>query len=181
MVFFRELQLDLCFWFSTLSSLFPQPLSSKPPFFPSTQQQQSTHSTHERAGNAVNDNTLALFLFTTPHHHFTRPSLPSHSPHHSSSLLTHCVQPLSVVSPTMSCKHLWSCNSHTTAFLSPHSHLPHSLTLCDTLCFIPLRHESHAKHMQCRCEHRPSKGHHNGATQTTWVQFHHNLMKYSNY
>ena len=101
----------------------------------------SPHTPHEHAGNAVNDNTLALFLFTTPHHHFTRPSLPSHSPRHSSSLLTHCVQPPHMVSPTMSGKHLWSCNSHTTAFLSPHSHLPHSLTLCDTLCFTPLQYQ----------------------------------------
>ena len=171
--------MDLCFWFSTLSSLSLNHFPPNHPSFPPLNNN-SPHTPHEHAGNAVNDNTLALFLFTTPHHHFTRPSLPSHSPLHSSSLLTHCVQPPHMVSPTMSGKHLWSCNSHTTAFLSPHSHLPHSLTLCDTLCFIPLRHESHAKHMQCRCEHRPSKGHHNGATQTTWVQFHHNLMKYSN-
>ena len=102
--------------------------------FPSTTFLQTTllfiHSTttvhtlpHEHAGNAVNDNTLALFLFTTPHHHFTRPSLPSHSPRHSSSLLTHCVQPLPTVSPTTPCKHIWSCDSHTTAtILSPNSY-----------------------------------------------------------
>ena len=113
---FLELQLDLCFWFSTLSSLslnhFP---SNHPSFHPLNN---SPHTPHEHAGNSVNDNTLTLFLFTTPHHHFTRPSLPSHSPHHSSSLLTHCVQPMPMVSQTMPCKHLWSCNSHTTALLS---------------------------------------------------------------
>ena len=76
--------------------------------FPSTTFLQTTllslHSTttvhtlpHEDTGNAVSDNTLALFLFTTPHHHFTRPSLPSHEPRHSSSLLIHCVQPLPMV------------------------------------------------------------------------------------
>ena len=131
MWFFRELQLDLCFWFSTLSSLslnhFPPNHPSFPPF-----NNNAPHTAHEDTGNAVNDNTLALFLFTTPHHHFTRPSLPSHSPPHSSSLLTHCVQPLSVVSLTMSYKHLWSCNSHTTAPpLTPNSH---SLTLCGSHC-----------------------------------------------
>ena len=93
---------------------------------------------HEGAGNAVNDNTLALFLFTTPHHHFTRPSLPSHSPPHSSSLLTHCVQPLPMVSPTMPCKHLWSCNSRTIPppLLSSHSH--HSCRLLGGALAIPM-------------------------------------------
>ena len=102
--FFRELQLDLCFWFSTLSSLslnhFPPNHPSFPPLI-----NNNPHTPHEHAENAVSDNTLALFLFTTPHHHFTRPSLPSHSPHHSSSLLTHCVQPLPMVSPTIPRKH----------------------------------------------------------------------------
>ena len=90
--FFRELQLDLCFWFSTLSSLSLNHCPPNHPSFPPLNNN-SPHTPHEDAGNAVNDNTLALFLFTTPHHHFTRPSLPSHSPHHSSSLLTHRVQP----------------------------------------------------------------------------------------
>ena len=77
---FLELQLDLCFWFSTLSSLSLNHFPPKPPFLPSTQQQEFTHTPHEYARNAVNDNTLALFLFTTPHHHFTRP-LPSITHH----------------------------------------------------------------------------------------------------
>ena len=118
--------MDLCFWFSTLSSLslnhFPPNHPSFPPLI-----NNSPHTPHEDAVNAVNDNTLALFLFTTPHHHFTRPSLPSHSPHHSSSLLTHCVQPLPMVSPTMPCKHICSCN--TPLPLSPHSTLSSNTSL----------------------------------------------------
>ena len=110
--------LESCNWICVfgfpLFLLFPSTtfLQNHPSFPPLINN--SPHTAHEHAGNAVNDNTLALFLFTTPHHHFTRPSLPSHSPHHSSSLLTHCVQPLSMVSQPMSCKHLLFYNSHTT-------------------------------------------------------------------
>ena len=77
--FFRELQLDLCFWFSTLSSLSPTTFLQNHHSFPPLNNN-SPHTPHEHAENAVNDNTLAFFLFATPHHHFTRPSLPSHSP-----------------------------------------------------------------------------------------------------
>ena len=70
---FLELQLDLCFWFSTLSSLSLNHFPPNHPSFPPLINNNSPHTPHEHARNAVNDNTLALLLFTTPHHHFTRP------------------------------------------------------------------------------------------------------------
>ena len=89
---FLELQLDLCFWFSTLSSLFPQPLSSKPPFFPSTHQQQSTHSTWECC------ECCGWKLTGTPSFHHTTPSF--HTPLPSITLTTPLVLTSHSLCPT---------------------------------------------------------------------------------
>ena len=157
--------MDLCFWFSTLSSLSLNHFPPNHPSFPPLINNNSPHTPHEHAGNAANDNTLALFLFTTPHHHFTRPSLPSHSPPHSSSLLTHCVQPLPTMYLTMSCKYILSCNSHTTA--------PLPLSILSTSSFIPLMFQFITSSITCKTPsavpRKYTEKQHEGVTMTMSV------------
>ena len=90
---FLELQLDLCFWFSTLSSLSLTHFPPNHPSFPSLTNN-SPHTPHEHARNAVNDNTLALFIFTTPSFHTPPPfHHTNHAtrPHRSLTVSNHCL------------------------------------------------------------------------------------------
>ena len=166
--------LESCNWICVfgfpLFLLFPSTtfLQNHPSFHPLINN--SPHTPHEGAGNAVDDNTLAIFLFTTPHHHFTRPSLPSHSPRHSSSLLSHCVQPLLTVVTNDAMQTPLVLNLHTFNFLI-HSLLWFSQCASGNCIINPnktwvLLQEDTRRHFK-------------RATRTTWVQFLHILLKYS--
>ena len=135
--------------FCSCSCSFPSPLSSNHPF---SHTQHSTHTRHEYAWNAVNDNSLALWPFqlTTPHHHFTRPS--HHTYHHT------C--PLSSFTHTATTAHVTTNNDtqtlrvlqlthHPSSFLSTllTSSFTHFVWL--TECFCGLQYEWHAGTRRC--------------------------------
>ena len=93
------------------------------------------------------------------------PPFHPHSPRHSSSLLTHCVQPLPVVSQRYHA-YTYGLVTHTPTahLLSPHSYfLIHSS--CVSLCFSSSHHQMHAK-TRCVVARRHSKAHHR---RDTWI------------
>ena len=102
------------------------------------------HTQHRRTVNAINDNTLALLLFqpTTSQHHFTRPSLQSHSPPHLLSVGSNTLCATTVHRVTNHDTQTLMVLQHTTPSLfSQHTRFPPlRFTFCNTHTFASVHY-----------------------------------------